>query len=64
VANGVLFSAYHWHQPWMILGGMVVAALFFALPAKLFRSTWMPIVIHAMEYILAIPMILLMLGLI
>jgi hypothetical protein len=20
VANGVLFSAYHWHQPWMILG--------------------------------------------
>jgi membrane protease YdiL (CAAX protease family) len=64
VANGVLFSTYHWHQPWMMLGGMVVAVLLFALPAKLFRSTWMAIVIHAMEYVLAIPMILLMLGLI
>jgi membrane protease YdiL (CAAX protease family) len=58
LVNGVLMSAYHWHQPWMILGGMVGSVLCFALPAKRFRSTWMAIVIHAIEYVLFIPLIL------
>jgi membrane protease YdiL (CAAX protease family) len=49
VANGVLMGAYHWHQPWMIPGGILSGALFFALPAKRFRSTWMAIIPHSMQ---------------
>lgn len=47
VANGVLFGCYHLHQPWGILGGSVDSALVFALPARLFRSTWMSVIVHA-----------------
>jgi membrane protease YdiL (CAAX protease family) len=64
VANGVLMGAYHWHQPWGIPGNIFVAILFFALPAKRFRSNWMTIIAHSMQYLLTIPMILaLVLGL-
>ena len=47
VANGVLFGAYHVHQPWGIPGGVLTSVFLFALPAKLFRSTWMSIIIHS-----------------
>ena len=47
LANGVLFGFYHLHQPWGILGGVVSGALLFALPARLFQSAWMSIVIHS-----------------
>lgn len=47
VANGILFGAYHLHQPWGILGGSVDSIFVFALPAKLFRSTWMSIIVHS-----------------
>jgi len=64
MANGVLMGAYHWHQPWGIPGNIVAAILFFALPAKRFRSNWMTIIAHSMQYLLVIPMILaLVLGL-
>ena len=52
VANGVLMGAYHWHQPWMIPGGIVAAALFFALPAKRFQSTWMAIIAHSIQIVI------------
>ncbi len=47
LANGALFGAYHLHQPWGIPGSIVVGALLFALPTKLFRSAWFGIVIHS-----------------
>jgi membrane protease YdiL (CAAX protease family) len=49
VANGVLFGAYHWHQPWMIPGGIITGTFMFALPAKLFHSTWMSIIVHSWQ---------------
>lgn len=58
VFNGILMGAYHWHQPWMIPGAIVSNALFFALPARFFRSTWMAIIAHSMQYLLSIPIIL------
>jgi membrane protease YdiL (CAAX protease family) len=58
VANGVLMGAYHWHQPFMILGGMVFSAFCFSFPARRFRSTWMSIIIHSMQFLLSLPMIL------
>jgi len=52
VANGVLFGAYHWHQPWMIPTGIVMGVLIFALPSKLFRSTWMGIITHSIQIVI------------
>lgn len=64
VANGVLLGAYHWHQPWTIVGAIVANVFCFALPARRFRSTWMSIIAHSMQYVLTIPLILaLVLGL-
>ena len=64
VANGVLMGAYHWHQPWGIPGNIFAAILFFAFPAKRFRSNWMTIIAHSMQYLFLIPIVLaLILGL-
>jgi len=49
VVNGVLFGAYHWHQPWMIPGGIITGTFMFSFPAKLFRSTWMSIIVHSWQ---------------
>ncbi len=47
VANGVIGGAYHLSQPWQILGGGIFMwTVFYALPAKYFRSTWIPIILH------------------
>jgi membrane protease YdiL (CAAX protease family) len=64
VANGVLFSAYHWHEPWGILPLIVGSVLVLALPPRLFRSTWMSIVVHASQYVLFIPIVFVVLGLV
>ena len=58
VANGVLFGAYHWHQPWMIPTGIIMGVFFFALPAKLFRSTWMAIIVHSIQSVVLMFLIL------
>lgn len=46
VANGILFSLYHLHQPWGILATMP-ADLVTAYSGKRFRSNWFPIIIHS-----------------
>lgn len=47
LANGALFGLYHLHQPWGIPGGVVVGSLLFALPARVLRSAWVPIIVHS-----------------
>jgi hypothetical protein len=43
---------------------MVASAFCFALPARRFRSTWMAIILHSIQYLLFIPLVLmLVLGL-
>ena len=64
LANGVLFGAYHLHQPWGVLGSIGTGALFYALPAKRFRSTWMSILVHSVQSVYFLFLILgLVLGL-
>jgi membrane protease YdiL (CAAX protease family) len=64
VANGVLFGLYHLHQPWGILGSIGTGALFYALPARHFRSTWMSIIVHSGQSVYFLFLILgLVLGL-
>jgi uncharacterized protein len=46
VANGVMFSFYHLHQPWGILATLP-ADLVFAYSGKRFRSNWFPIILHS-----------------
>ena len=47
VANGVIGGVYHLSQPWQILGGGIFMwTVFYAFPAKFFRSTWISIILH------------------
>ncbi len=46
VANGVMFSLYHLHQPWGFLATLP-ADLVFAFSGKRFRSNWFPIILHS-----------------
>lgn len=63
VANGVLFSFYHLHQPWGILATLP-ADLLFAFSGKRFRSNWFPIIIHSGQSVFFLFLILgLVLGL-
>ena len=55
VVNGVLFGFYHVHQPWMMLGAALFATIALALPAKRFRSTWMAVIVHSMQFLVLLP---------
>lgn len=46
VANGVMFSFYHLHQPWGILATLP-SDLILAFSGKRFRCNWFPIIIHS-----------------
>jgi membrane protease YdiL (CAAX protease family) len=63
VANGVLFSLYHLHQPWGILATMP-GDLLFAYSGKRFHSNWFPIILHSGQTVFLLFLILgLVLGL-
>jgi len=63
VANGILFSIYHLHQPWGILA-TIPGDLVFAYSGKRFRSNWFPIILHSGQSIFFLFIILgLVLGL-
>ncbi len=64
VANGVLMGAYHFHQPWGILGSVIGSVFLFSLPSKRFRSSWMAIITHSGQSVFFLFLILgLVLGL-
>ncbi|MCL4860850.1 MAG: CPBP family intramembrane metalloprotease [Caldilineaceae bacterium] len=63
VANGILFSLYHLHQPWGILATLP-GDLMFAYSGKRFRSNWFPIILHSGQSVFFLFLILgLVLGL-
>lgn len=63
VANGVMFSFYHLHQPWGMLATLP-ADLVVAFSGKRFRSNWFPIIIHSGQSVFFLVLILgLVLGL-
>ena len=57
VANGVLFTLYHIHEPWVWLGGLL-PDLGFAFTGKYFRSNWFPIILHSGQTVLFLFLIL------
>ncbi len=60
VANGALFSFYHFHQPWGILATLL-GDVVIAFSGKYFRTTWFPIIIHSGQ---AVYFLVLVLGLV
>lgn len=63
VANGILFTLYHLHQPWGILATLP-GDLVIAYSGKRFRSNWFPIILHSAEKVYFLFLILgLVLGL-
>jgi membrane protease YdiL (CAAX protease family) len=64
VANGLLFTLYHVHQPWGFLSTWIEDIFALAFPAKRFRSTWMSIIIHGTQSVFFLFIVLgLVLGL-
>ena len=64
VANGLMFTLYHVHQPWGYLSAWIEDVFALTLPAKLFRSTWMTIIVHSTQVVFILFLILgLVLGL-
>ena len=47
VANGLLFGAYHLHQPWSIIGSALEGIFCLAFPSRRFRSAWFGIILHS-----------------
>ena len=63
VANAILFSFYHLHQPWGILATLP-ADLVLAYSGKHFHSNWFPIILHSFQSVYVFFLILgLVLGL-
>ena len=60
VANAILFSLYHLHQPWGILATLP-ADLVFAYSGRRFRSNWFPIILHSGQ---SVYLLILILGLV
>lgn len=57
VANGVLFAAYHLHQPWDIPTALVdIFAL--SYPSRRFQSAWMGIIVHSAQSVVVTAVVL------
>jgi CAAX protease family protein len=57
LANGVLFSAYHLHEPWVFLSPLADAVVL-AYPTKRYRSAWIGIAVHSAQSVVIIIVIL------
>jgi uncharacterized protein len=58
VANGVLFTLYHLHQPWSMPATLVEGIFFEAYPARRFQSAWMGIIVHSVQSVFVIAAVL------
>jgi membrane protease YdiL (CAAX protease family) len=57
LANGVLFAAYHLHEPWVFLSPLADAFVL-AYPTKRYRSAWIGIAVHSAQSIVIVIMVL------
>ncbi len=49
VANGILFAAYHLHEPWVIIPSAIVDTFVLAGSSKRYRSAWIGIAVHSAQ---------------
>jgi CAAX protease family protein len=48
-ANGVLFTVYHLHMPWLMPGTFLVDTFAIAYPARRYQSAWIGIAVHSAQ---------------
>lgn len=58
VANGVMFTAYHLHEPWVMPTTLLTGVFTQAYPAKRFQSIWLSLITHTLPSVLMIGVIL------
>jgi len=58
VANGVLFTLYHLHVPWVMPATLVEGILLEAYPTRRFQSAWMGIIVHSVQSVFVIAVVL------
>jgi CAAX protease family protein len=58
VANGVLFTVYHLHVPWVMPNTLVEGIFLEAYPSRRFQSAWMGIIVHSVQSVFAVVFVL------
>jgi membrane protease YdiL (CAAX protease family) len=58
VANGVLFTVYHLHAPWLMPLTFVDGIFLDAYPSRRFQSAWMGIIVHSGQSFFLIAVVL------
>jgi membrane protease YdiL (CAAX protease family) len=58
VANGLLFTLYHLHTPWVIPTEWPADVFLFAYPSRRFESAWMGIIVHSAQSVVVIIVVL------
>jgi membrane protease YdiL (CAAX protease family) len=58
VANGILFTLYHLHQPWSMPATLVEGIFLEAYPARRFQSAWMGIIVHSVQSVFVLAVVL------
>jgi membrane protease YdiL (CAAX protease family) len=58
VANGVLFTVYHLHEPWVMPTTLVEGIFLEAYPSRRFQSAWMGIIVHSLQSVFVIGVVL------
>jgi CAAX protease family protein len=48
VVNGLLFTVYHLHVPW-VMPGTLIESFLLAYPTKRYRSAWIGIAVHSAQ---------------
>jgi membrane protease YdiL (CAAX protease family) len=57
LANGILFAAYHLHEPWVFLSPLADAVVL-AYPTKRYRSAWIGIAVHSAQSVVVVIVVL------
>jgi membrane protease YdiL (CAAX protease family) len=52
LANAIMFTAYHLHEPWLMPGTIVCDTFAYVYPSKRYQSTWIGIIVHGGQTIL------------
>ena len=58
VANGVLFAAYHLHQPWVIPATMLGDTFALSYPSRRYRSALIGIIVHSSQSVVFLALLL------
>lgn len=58
VMNGVLFTAYHLHEPWVMPATLVEGIFLEAYPTRRFKSAWMGILVHSLQSVFVVVVVL------